>query len=81
MMETRAAKRTKIMENLHSDRAMFEAIYICTLDSLDKYKTLPDEEVINYDEKGWQITIKKISKKEPEVIDGIQCVYSRIKQT
>ena len=67
-METRAAKRAKILDNLHSDRAMFEAIYICTLDSLDKYKTLPDEEVINYDEKGWQITIKKIPKKEPKII-------------
>ena len=80
-METRAAKRAKILDNLHSDRAMFEAIYICTLDSLDKYKTLPDEEVINYDEKGWQITIKKIPKKEPKAIGGIQCIYSRIKQT
>ena len=80
-METRAAKRAKILDNLHSDRAMFEAIYICTLDSLDKYKTLPDEEVISYDEKGWQITIKKIPKKEPKIIDDIQCIYSQIKQT
>ena len=81
MMETRASKRAKILDNLHTDRAVFEAVYVATLNNLEEYETLPDEEVIDYDEKGWQITLKKIPKKEPKAIDGIQCIYSRIKQT
>ena len=68
MILTRAAKRALILEDLRTGREMFEECYVVALSDLDAYAKLPDEEIIEYSEKGWQITIKKIPKKEPKII-------------